>query len=102
MVVENLPFKQCQIEITRSGSILQGNCNFIKEIPLSTNLSIFLSPLHNHPEMQIGLDIQSEYTTNEVPNEPQNEPSVLYHDTPLVKLPRALQKLATVIMTNQV
>ena len=60
MVVENLPFKQCQIEITRSGSILQGNCNFIKEIPLSTNLSIFLSPLHNHPEMQIGLDIQSE------------------------------------------
>ena len=91
MVVEKLPFRQNQIEVTGSGCILQGNCNFIKEIPSSTNHSIFLSPLHNHPEIQIGLDIQSEYTASEVPNEPQNEPSVPYHDTPLIKLPRAFR-----------
>ena len=29
-----------------------------------------------------------------VPNEPLNKPNIVYHDTPLIKLPRALQRLA--------
>ena len=29
-----------------------------------------------------------------IPNEPQNEPSTVYHDAPLIKLPRILQRLA--------
>ena len=92
MVVEKLPFKQYCIKITGSGCMVLHNCKFIKEIPLSTNQSFIPSPLHNHPEIQYSLDIQSEHTSSEVPNEPQNEPNVAYHDTPLIKLPRVLPR----------
>ena len=72
------------------------NHTFIKAIPFSKNHNIILSPLQKHPEIQNNPVIQSEYTSSEmnIPNEPQNEPSILYHDTPLIKLPRALQRLA--------
>ena len=29
-----------------------------------------------------------------IPNEPQNEPNIVYRDTPLIEPPRALQRLA--------
>ena len=96
MVVEKWTYRQYHVKIAESGPIILLNHKFIKEIPLSTNHSIILSPLHNHPEMQNNPDIQSEYTSSEMnmPNEPQNEPNIVYHDTPLIKLPRALQRLA--------
>ena len=72
------------------------NHKFIKAIPLSKNHSIILSPLHNYLEIQNNPVMQSEYISSEIniPNEPQNEPSILYHDTPLIKLLGALQRLA--------
>ena len=96
MVVEKLPFRQYHVKIAGSGHIVLRNHKFMKEIPLSTNHSIIPSPLHNHPELQNNADIQSEYTSSEmnIPNEPQNEPNIVYHDTPLIKLPRTLQRLA--------
>ena len=41
-------------------------------------------------------DIQSKYISiyMNIPSEPQNEPNIVYYDAPLIKLPRALQKLA--------
>ena len=27
-------------------------------------------------------------------NDPQNEPNIVYHDTPLIKIPRAFYRLA--------
>ena len=89
-------FRQYRVKIAGSGRIVLRNRKFIKKIPLSTNHSIILSPLHNHPEIQNNPDIQSEYTSSEtkIPNLPQNEPNIVYHDTPLIKLPRALQRLA--------
>ena len=91
-----LPFRQYRVKIAGSGRIVLCNHRFIKEITLSTNYSINLSPLHNHPEIQNNPDMQSEYTSSEmdIPNEPQNEPNIVYHDTPLSKLSRALQRLA--------
>ena len=91
-----LPFRQYRVKIAGSGCIILRNHRFIKEITLSTNYSIILSPLHNHPEIQNNPDMQSEYTSSEmdIPNEPQNEPNIVYHDTPFSKLSRALQRLA--------
>ena len=66
MVVEKLPFRQYYIKIEGSGCIIQRNHKFIKEILLSTNHSIILSPLHNHPEIQNNPDIQSEYTSSKM------------------------------------
>ena len=97
MVVQKLLLRQYCIKITvllGSGYIVEHNHKFIKEIPLSSNHSITPSPLHNHPETQNGPDIQSEYISKEIPNETQKEPNVVHHDTPLINLPRALQRLA--------
>ena len=94
-VVEKLPFRQYCVKIAGSGQIILCNRKFIKEIPLSTNHSIIPSSLHNHPEIQNKPDIQSEYTSSEmnIPNESQNEPNTVYHDSPLI-ISRALQRLA--------
>ena len=72
------------------------NHTFIKAISFSKNHSIILSPLQKHPEIQNNPFIQSEYISSEmnIPIEPQNDSSIFYHDTPLIKLPRTLQRLA--------
>ena len=48
------------------------------------------STVQNNP------DIQSEHISSEMnkPNKAQTEPNIVYHETPLIKLPRALQRLA--------
>ena len=69
-IVEKRPFRQYRdlnlVKITGSGHIVLSNDKFIIEIPPSTNHISFLSPLHNHPEIQNNPDIQSEYTSSEM------------------------------------
>ena len=96
MFVKKLVFWQYCIKIAGSGWIVLRNWKLIKAIPIWTIHNIIPSPLHNHPTIQNNPDIQSEYTSSEmnIPNEPQNEPSTVYRDAPLIKLPRILQRLA--------
>ena len=81
-------------KVAGSGHIVLHNFKFIEEVPLSTNHSIIPSPLHNYPKIQNNPHIQSKYMSTEmnIRNEPQNEPNIK-HDTPLIKLPRALQRI---------